>query len=344
MKIYPDQLARHVQNGLAKIYIVSGNESLLVSESCDILRAKAKEQGFTERTILHVETGFDWQSLAGATQTLSLFGDKQLIELRMPTGKPGTEGAKALTHFAESASDDVVLMIISNKLEAATQKAKWFTKLESNGIFIQAWPIEPEKMPQWISARMRNTGLSTSEEGIKILIDRVQGNLLAAAQEVEKLRLLHGEGEVTSEQINDAVVNSSRFNAFELVDNALLGNAKALPKIIMSLKQEGVEPILVLWAIAKEIRAIANISIGLSQRQNIESLFAKHRIWAKRKPIISTALKRHSLKNWQRLLSRANTIDRMVKGMEVGNVWDEILGICLLMSGKKLFSLTGSTK
>jgi len=338
MKVYPEQLDNALNGALSSIYIVSGDEPLLVTEACDKIRSAANAQGFSEKKIRFVETGFDWNSLSASSQSLSLFSDKQFTELRMPNGKPGKEGGKILQIYTENPPNDTILLIITNKLDSATQKTKWFKSLENAGVFVQIWPIDTEKLPQWISNRMQKNGISTTRDGLHLIVDRVEGNLLAAHQEIEKLRLLYGEGELSLEQIEEAIVNNARFNAFELVDCALKGDANKIPKILTALQQEGAEPILILWAITREMRMLAEITYEFERGKPAESLFSRFRVWPKRKSIVISAMNRHPSKRWLKLLSRGTFIDKMIKGLEPGNVWDELLRLCLLMAGKNIFS------
>jgi DNA polymerase-3 subunit delta len=333
MKLRYEQLASHLQQGLQPIYLLSGDEPLQLMEAADAIRARARELGFGEREVLHAEAGFDWSTLAAASGSLSLFAEQRLLELRLPSGKPGKEGGAALTDFAANPPPDTVLLIISGKIDGASQRSKWFKALEAAGVTLQVWPIEPAKLPGWVMGRMRARGMQPVPEAAQALAERVEGNLLAAAQEVEKLFLLYGESPIDIEQIEEGVADSARYDIFELVDTALLGDAVRTARVIEGLRAEGVEPILVLWALMREIRSLAQMAEALAQGENLERILGNFRVWEKRKAAVRAGLKRHNLKRWQILLRRAGRIDRMIKGIEPGNPWDELLQLALLMAG-----------
>jgi DNA polymerase-3 subunit delta len=339
MKLDSKQLAKHLAQGLAPIYLVCGDEPLQQMEVCDAIRAQARQQGVAEREVLHAERGFDWQQLLAAGNNLSLFAEQRLLELHIPNGKPGDAGSKALQAYADSPPDDTTLLIIMPKLEAAQQKSKWFKALDSLGIYIPVWPVEAKFLPGWIQQRMHSRGLQADDEAVTILVERTEGNLLAASQEIEKLLLLNGPGAVDGETVEQAVANSARFDVFGLVDAALDGQQARCIRMLHGLQGEGVEPILVLWALAREIRSLAEMAALIQQGQTAERVMGQYRIWPKRKPYIQKGLQRHNLKRWQTLLRRAARIDRLIKGQEAGNVWDELIELVILMAGGRVFTL-----
>lgn len=343
MKCYFDDFMQQLQNQksvLAPVYIVSGDEPLQSGEACDALRARARQEGYSEREVMHVEKSFDWDQLLAASQSLSLFGDRRLIELRMPTGKPGDKGAKALRDYADNLPQDTILLIISGKIEKQAQSSKWYSALEKNGVALQVWPIEQKQLPAWISKRMRAKGLQPSATAVSVLVDRVEGNLLAAAQEIEKLCLLHGEGPVSEDDVTDCVTDSSRFDVYGLVDVVLAGDVVRLHHMIERLRGEGAEPVLMLWAMTREIRTLELMAQQVSKGVRPEQVVAAARVWPKRVPVVTAAIKRHPAQRWQAFLQLTARIDRMVKGQETGNVWDELVQLCLLMAGIRLFSVS----
>ena len=337
MKIRYEQLSSHLQQGLQPIYLLSGDEPLQLMEAADAIRSRARELGFGEREVLHAEAGFDWNSLGAASGSLSLFAEQRLLELRLPSGKPGREGGAALADYAADPPPDTVLLIVSGKVDGASQKSKWFKALEKAGVTLQVWPVEPAKLPGWVMARMRSRGMQPTAEAAQMLAERVEGNLLAAAQEVEKLRLLYGnaagEAAIDVAQVEEGVADSARYDIFELVDTALLGDAGRTARVIEGLRGEGVEPILVLWALLREIRSLALMADELVRGSSFEAVLGQFRVWEKRKGPVRAGLQRHNLKRWQQLLRRAGRIDRMIKGAEPGNPWDELLQLALLMAG-----------
>lgn len=338
MKLRAEQLDAHLAKGLAPVVVVSGDEPLQLGEACDCVRRRAREQGFTEREVMAVDTGFDWGELMASCNSLSLFASRKLIELRMPSGKPGTEGGKILQEYAERPPADTVLLVISGKLDKASQNTKWYQALDKLGASVQVWPVEVRDMPGWIEARMRARGLQPSRDAARMVAERVEGNLLAAAQEVEKLLLLYGTAPLSVEQVEAAVTDSARFDVFGLVDAVLAGDLPRLTRMLDGLQAEGVEPILILWALTREIRSLAAMAAQLEAGTPIERVLAEHRVWDKRQAPVRAGLVRHSRGRWQQMLRRAARIDRMAKGVLPGNAWDELLQLSLLMAGVQLFA------
>jgi len=326
MKLPPNQLQSYLKRqGLAKVFLIFGDEPLQIKECSDSLRQFAREQGFNERIVLSVETGFNWQSLNEQANSLSLFASKKLIELRLANKSPGNEGTKSLTEYLEKVSPDNVLLITADKLDSSKQKTKWFKMLEQQGVVIQAKPIDIQHLPAWIAARMKYYQLQASQEVIHLIAERSEGHLLACAQEIEKLHLLHGSGHIDVEQVLEAVADSARFEIFAWVDTVLAGNTQRCVRQLSGLQQEGYDAILVAWALDKEIRSLAQMTFALKKGQSQAQVFKHFRVWSNRQAIVSKALKRHKPQVWQQFLKRMLVIDKMIKGVEKGNVWDEIL-------------------
>ena len=336
MQIKPEQLNGHLAKGMAPIYFVTGDEPLLVQEASDLIRAAARQAGCSEREVHHVEARFDWQGFLQSGDAMSLFADKKLIELRLPTGKPGAEGSKALQAYAERPSEENILLIQSGKLEGSSKNSKWYKTLDKAGAIVTIWPMELRQLPGWAMRRMKERGLQPTQDAVSLLVERVEGNMLACAQEIEKLLLLHGEGIIDIEQVFESVADSSRFDIYKLVDCALQGDTARTARIINGLKGEGVEPVLVLWALSREIRAMQSMAFDLHQGANIGSVLAKNRVWDKRKPLVQGGLKRHSLPHWQAMLKRCAEVDAIIKGVKPGNVWDELLELSLWLGGVRL--------
>jgi len=333
MKIKPEQLDKHLQQTLAPIYLVGGDEPLQVLEACDAIRQRARQQGFTEREVRTVERGFAWQEVLQVAGSMSLFGDKKIIELRMPTGKPGDEGAKVLRQYAAQPPEDTLLMVICGKLDSASLRTKWAQELEQSGVLVQVWPIEAGQLHDWVQARMKTRGMQASRDAVSLLVERVEGNLLAAVQEIDKLHLLHGPGRIDAEAVAEAVSDSARYSIYSLVDTALTGHADKTSKIINGLRSEGVEPVLLLWALSREIRSLARMAGEVRKGVPIESVLTQQRVWERRKPLVREALKRHSLGRWYGFIQHCACIDRIIKGVEVGKPWDELLQLGLSIAG-----------
>ncbi len=336
MKLRFEQLHDHLQQGLRPVYLLSGDEPLQLGEAADAIRAAARAQGFAEREVMHVEAGFDWSSLAASSNTLSLFAEQRLIDLRLPSGKPGREGGAALADYAANPPPDTVLLISSGKLDKNAAKAKWYKALDAAGVTLQVWPVEAQQLPRWVAQRMRSRGLNATPEAAQLLAERVEGNLLAAAQEVEKLHLLYGETNIDAEMVEQGVADSARYDIFELVDTALLGDAARVARVMEGLQGEGVEPILILWALVREIRALEEMAWEIEHGGNVEQAMKSRWVWQKRQPAVRAGLQRHNQRRWSQLLRRAVRIDRMVKGAEQGNPRDELLQLALLMAGVRL--------
>lgn len=333
MNLRFDQLAKHLQQQLLPIYLISGDEPLQMAEATDAVRAVARVKGFSERQVFHVEAGFDWNELSAASDTLSLFAEQRILELRIPSGKPGDAGSKALKAYAENPPQDSLLLISCGRLDKRQTQSKWYQSLQNAGAAMQIWPVEYTQLPAWITRRMGERGLKPTAEAAQLLADRVEGNLLAAAQEIDKLVLLHGEGSIDADSILEAVADSARYGVFELVDSALAGEAERTVRMLEGLRGEGIEPVLVLWALVREARTLETIAHELAGGSRMDEVFRKHRIWDKRKPLVQAGLKRHNLRRWQQLLRRANRIDRMIKGRMTGKPWDELVQFSLLMAG-----------
>lgn len=336
MKLRPEQLDGHLAGRLAPLYVVSGDEPLLLQEACDAIRAAARAQGYGERTVFTVEPGFDWAELREATAGMSLFAAQRLIELRLPGGKPGEAGAKALAEYANHPVPDILLLISLPRLDKAAQSTKWFVAIERAGILLQFWPPAPAQLPGWVTQRMRARGLQPTPAAAAALAGRVEGNLLACVQEIEKLLLLRGPGPVDEDTVTDAVADSARFDVFALADSALAGDAARCLRILRGLQDEGVEPVLIGWALTREIRLLAALAQGLAQGKTPFALYQQHRVWEKRQPLLERALKRHGLAQWRALLRLCARLDRVTKGRAAGNVWDDLLQLCVMTAGVRI--------
>ncbi|AFN79485.1 DNA polymerase III subunit delta [Stutzerimonas nitrititolerans] len=340
MKLPPAQLGKHLQGSLAPVYVVSGDEHLLCQEACDAIRAACRQQAFSERQVLSVESGFDWGQLLEAGANLSLFAERRLLELRIPSGKPGDKGAAALLHYLARPAEDTVLLISLPKLDGSTQKTKWAKALiDGKDVqFLQVWPVDAAQLPQWIRQRLSQAGLAADQEAVELIAARVEGNLLAAAQEIEKLKLLAEDGRVTADTVQAAVANSARYDVFGLIDAALQGHPEHSLRMLEGLRGEGIEAPVILWALARELRLLANIAQQYAQGVPLERAFSQARppVWDKRRPLVSKALQRHDVAGWQRLLMAAQLIDEQIKGQAEGDPWIGLSNICLQLSGRRI--------
>ena len=340
MKLAPAQLGKHLQGALAPVYVISGDDPLLCQEAADAIRAAARQQGFDERQVFAADASFDWGTLLQAGASMSLFAEKRLLELRLPSGKPGDKGAAALIEYCSRPAEDTVLLISLPKLDGSAQKTKWGKALVEGPQtqFIQIWPVDTNQLPGWIRQRLSQAGLSASQDAVELIAARVEGNLLAAAQEIEKLKLMAEGGQITVETVQAAVADSARFDVFGLTDAILNGEAAHALRMLEGLRGEGVEPPVILWALARELRLLANISLQYSQGTPLDKAFSQARppIWDKRKPLMSKALQRYSAQRWAQLLLEAQRIDAQIKGQAAGSPWMSLSRLTLLMAGQRL--------
>lgn len=332
-KLRSDQLNRALSSALAPIYLVSGDEPLLLQEASDAIRHAARTQGFNERELHHVDASFDWGILHASANSLSLFASKKIIELRIPNGKPGNEGARAFTEYAAALPDDTLLLIITGKLDGTAQRSKWYKTLEGAGAHVAVWPVDAEQLPRWIGARLQAAGLTADPSAIELLASRIEGNLLAAVQEIEKLKLLSNDGMITHELMASAVADSARYDIFTLADKALAGDARGAVKSLHGLRSEGTEVTAILWALTRDIRQLLQCALLVQQGRHKDWAMKQAGVWTKRQGIMGGALNRLSGAQLQLLLRQANGVDRATKGMRNASPWDELLDLVLSLSG-----------
>ena len=333
MQLRLDALDAHLARSLAPLYVITSDEHLLALEAADKIRKTARAQGLTEREVLVVERSFKWGELLAANQSQSLFGDRKLIELRIPTGKPGKDGGQALQEYAGSLNPDNVTLITLPKLDWQTQKSAWVASLQQSAVYIDIPLVERAHLPSWIGTRLAAQKQSVDRPGIDFIADRVEGNLLAAHQEIQKLALLYPEGKLSFEQVQDAVLNVARYDVFKLNEAMLAGDAARLVRMIEGLKGEGEALPLVLWAMAEEIRTLLKIKAGAAQGKAVGMLLKEYRIWGPREKLMEPALRRLKLSTLERALQEAAQIDKMVKGLRAkafaGDAWDALLQLGL---------------
>lgn len=342
MKLSPDQLPAHLSRSLASVYLVSGDEPLLAGEAGDAIRAAARAAGFTERSLQVAERGFDWDAFAASSANLSLFADKRLVEIRLPTGRPGTAGGAALSRLAESAIADTLLLVVTPKLDGGARAPAWVKSIERIGVHVAVWPVDSNRLPQWIGARMRARGLAPSREAVELLAERIEGNLLAASQEIEKLLLLAGPGPVDVDTVQQAVADSARFDLYQLGDVALRGDAPRALRILDGLRAEGVEPALVLWALARELRAVAAVACQVSAGRAVQQALGAARVWPKRRGLVQLALARHDAATLCALVVSASRAERVIKGQLDGRPWDRLAGLVAALAEPSAISRAGS--
>ncbi len=337
MRVYPEKLQADLEKRIAPLYVVSGDEPLLVQETTDRIRAHLRDNGFTEREVFHAEgRGFDWDPLLFSVGSMSLFGDRKLLDVRLPTGKPGDKGGKALTSLVGQLSADTVMLLTTPRLDGSTTRTKWYKALDGAGVVVQIWPLERKDFPGWLNSRLRASGLQADQDAVEFLAERLEGNLLAAVQEIERLRLTQGDGHVDAETVLGSVSDSSRFDVFRLIDAALEGDVARSLRVVRGLRQEGAEILALTGMLAREVRSLAAMSIERSNGASPASLMKKYRVFPKRQGIMTRALGRHTAESAQALAERLYHIDSRVKGLAVGDPWTELEGLVVELGGLDL--------
>ena len=325
MRLYPEKLADHLQQKLLPVYLVSGDEPLLLQECCDQIRQKARAENCNEREIIEGGvSNFNWQDILHSASNMSLFADRKLIELRLPSGKPGAEGSKALCEYLDIASGDDVLLIVSGKIDKQSTNSKWYKALDKAGVTVQVWPVDAKNLPRWLQQRVRNAGMSIDDDALRLLCERLEGNLLAAVQEVEKLKLLAADSKITMQTVTEAVSDNARYNLFDMADNALKGNTSVSLRMLYGLRAEGTEPPVVLWALVREIRTLYEAQLDCDSGQSAQQALSARRVWQNRMPLMQAALTRHNTHSLSLLLEQAARADGSIKGFADGKPWDNL--------------------
>lgn len=324
MQLAPNQLANHLQKGLKSLYTLHGDEPLLIQEAADAIRTLARSQGFTERTS-HTVAGahFDWSEVLAAGGSLSLFADKQIVELRIPSGKPGKDGSSAIQQLAEQSrdNDSTLTLVLLPRLDKLTKGGAWFGALESFGVTIQVEPVERNVLPAWIAQRLSAQGqrVAAGEDGqrtLQFFADRVEGNLLAAHQEIQKLALLFAPGELTFEQIENAVLNVARYDVFKLSDAVLSGQTVRVQRMLDGLQAEGEAEVLVHYTLAEDIRALKRVKDAMGQGKPLPMALREQRVWGVKERLFERVLPRLSDTVLTDLLQAAHQVDGIVKGLK----------------------------
>jgi DNA polymerase-3 subunit delta len=330
MRISSEQLPQHLARELKTLYAVHGGETLLALEASDRIRAKARADGYPERQVITADSGFRWSELAFAGASQSLFAARRILELRIPTGKPGTDGSEALQRYCEGPPPDTVTLVVLPGLDWRAQKSGWFDALDRAGVMVEAKPVARKALPAWLAGRLREQNQEAAAETLEFIADRVEGNLLAAHQEVQKLALLYPAGTVTYEQALGAVLDATRYDVFQLGEAMLEGDVLRLARMVDGLKGEGVAPPLVLWAIAEEIRAIGRVLDGIAAGRTPPQLWREARVWGgSRQSLMQQNCRRFTKEQVEAAAAHAARADRMVKGLIRGDVWDELLRLAL---------------
>lgn len=342
MRVAIDELATKLNtvaaDQLPSIILINGNEPLLVEEALDQVRQQLKSSGFAERIKYQMEAGFDWSSLTGIGMEMSLFAERRIVELRVPS-KLGTAGTKAITEYCTKPSQDDILIVIMPLLDKRQRQAKWAKAVDQCGWIADCYDISPQQFPNWLKQRLQSRSLRVENGVIEMLTQQLEGNVLAAAQEIDKLKVLANDGAVTLTLVSESLADQARFDVYALADVCLSGNFDRAVRIKQRLQSEGVEPVIVIWALVREIRLLTGLAfalLGNNSPQAKSALFKQHRIWSKREPLVNSALQRMDAQQWSALLEQAAFLDQTVKGqrmLEIGSIWYQIEQLCAAICG-----------
>jgi len=319
VSLSPEQLEAGLARRLAPAYLIAGDEPLLTQECADAVRRRARQDGFTEREVHHVERGFDWSALSGSLSSMSLFASRRLVELRFRTPGAGDGGVDLFARLAQSPPDDVVILGMAPKLDRRQQQSKWVQALARAGEFVEVRPVELPALPAWIEHRLRRAGLRADAEAVRLLAERVEGNLLAAHQEIEKLRMLYDAGDLDAERVRAAVADSARYDIFKLADAALAGDLGRALRILAGLRAEGLAIPQVLWPLVREIRSLGRVRRLLDEGMSPQAAMSRAGVWRNRAGMVQRAVARHDAACLRALARKAALVDRVAKGDPPGN-------------------------
>ena len=334
MTLRPDELPAHLARKLAPLYVVHGDEPLLALEAGDAVRAAARSAGIVERELCVVEPGFKWDAFVGANANASLFGDRKLVDVRIPSGKPGVEGAKALEAYAANPNPDNVTLITLPRVDKATQASAWFSALAETGVTVAVQPLERDALPRWIASRLARQKQKALPETLAFLADRCEGNLLAARQEIEKLGLVLPEGSLAHDAVEAAVADVARYDVFAASEAWLAGDAARMLRVLSMLEAEGDGPQLAIWTMSEDLHAIAAVLSMTRDGTPMAVALRNARVWGKRQVALERAARRLTLAAVEHALATLATIDAMSKGIGRGNAWDELLILAMTVAGK----------
>ncbi len=329
MQLTCDALPNHLTSGLKPLYVVYGDALLLVSEAADSIRAAARKAGYAERDTLIAEQHFKWDELRCCAQSLSLFSERRVIDLRIPGGKPGIEGGLVLQEYVNHLPEDVLTLITLPKLDWTVQKSAWFSALVRHGVMIGADDIPRNQLPDWLATRLKRQAQSTDKSTLEFLADRCEGNLFAAFQEIQKLGLLFPQGGLSFEQVKEAVMDVARYDIFKLTDAMLAGDTVRYAHILEGLRAEGTATVLVLWAISEDIRTLGKLLYAARRAGNLQSALREVRVRRERLGLVEAAARRLKFPHIERAIAHAAKLDKMIKGLRAGDVWDELLQLGL---------------
>ena len=340
MPVRADELLAHLQRGVAPLYVIHGDEPLLAQESGDAIRAAARAAGAAEREVFVVEAGFRWDAYLAANANRGLFGERKLVDLRIPSGKPGVEGGRALETYAANPNPDNVTLVTLPRLDRATQSSAWFEALARAGVVVAVYPIDRDALPAWIAARVKRHRQRASQATLAFLADHCEGNLLAAAQEIEKLGLLLPEGELAQDAVERAIANVARYDIFALSESWLSGDAPRTLRILSALQAEGDAPVPAIWQLVEDVHAIAAVHTLVRGGTPRAAAIRNVRVWGKRQQALERAVERVAPAAVPALLLALARLDALSKGLGRGDAWDSLAEVALALCGTRMFATT----
>lgn len=336
MKLKPDQLGGHLKKELKPVYVLASDEPLLLQEASEQIRQAAAGAGYTSREVVAADARIDWEAVFFNAGMPSLFAEQRILDLKLITGKPGVGGSRALSEYAANPAADLLLIVSVGSLDSRVRSAKWYKALEKAGVCVELWPPRPAQLASWVEQRMRAAGLQPGAQAAEVLAQRIEGNLLAAQQEIDKLALLYSGESMSADQVDAAVADNARFDVYRIVDEALAGRADRVVRVLRSLRAEGAPTALVLWALSQDLEKLAHISWECEQGNgSVESVLSGQRMWPAKRQLFQNAISRRNAHSWRTLLKRCAETDRVIKGLSTGDAWLELERLALATAGGK---------
>ena len=330
MQIKLEQLGPALRKSLLPVYLISGNEPLQVGEAADDIRQMARQAGYADREVLDMDEVNAWHELHTEAESLSIFADKKLIDLRLASAKPGQDGGKALAAYCQHLPENTILLITMGKLESSALKAQWCQAIDAVGAIVRVWPLQGAELGHWLQRRAERRGIQCDADALRVLANRIEGNLLAAAQEIEKLYIQHGQARISKAMIEADVADNSRFDVFKLGDALLAGNLNRAARILHGLQAEGIAAPVVLWALSREARLLYTLRTELTAGAAPDAVFKKLQVWDNRKQALQAAQSRFKVVELQRILQYCAIADQQIKGQLAGDSWEKLFEICVL--------------
>jgi len=327
MQVKADALESTLRKSLHPIYIISGDDPLLMQESSDAIRSACKAAGYSERVVFDVDANFDWSQILAECNAISLFADRKIIEIRIPSAKVGKDGGAAVRDICSTLNDDNVILICTGKLERGSDKSAWYKAIDAAGVCVVLWPPRRHELPHWVRGRLQTAGFRASDDAVRLLCERVEGNLLAASQEIEKLRLLLEPGHIDAEAMTSVISDSARFSPYDVADRALEGNPSAAIRTLNGLRAEGVDAYPILWFVSEELRKLLKLAAHRAAGMPMDQAIRTERMFSK--PHLESAIQRLGTRGLHQLLKRCSIIDRCIKGLEQGDPWVELQSLVL---------------